>query len=190
MFATAFGLLVLITALGSRMLRMGLGLLILIPVFAAAVSFTRIGQYASDVFQFRLITLTFEERYTSGREEFPSETVSTWARSPVFGVGLSSYSLMSRTDQSYPHNLFFEVIAEGGVVGALLLLLPFGYTIGLLVTRRVKADPLILSMLGLFLAASQFSGDLYDSRGVLLFLQMALLRPPVDPESRIDGIRA
>jgi hypothetical protein len=77
----------------------------------------------------------------------------------------------------YPHNLMLESFAEGGAVGAGLLLLGLTIACGRFMRRRHVYDEFSVAGFALSLVTSQFSGDLFDSRGVFLFLVLALSGP-------------
>ena len=76
-------------------------------------------------------------------------------------------------DRQYPHNLFLEVLLEGGWVGGFALLLLLGLAFGRLV--RQPPSPPLRALLLLFcfcVVNAQVSGDLNDNR--LLFSLTAL----------------
>jgi hypothetical protein len=88
------------------------------------------------------------------------------------GCGVSGFRAFRGT---YPHNLVLETAVETGLVGTGLLCLVM--VSGAWAFRRLwrSADGATLAAFAFALVASQLSGDLFDSRGVFLFLLMALI---------------
>jgi len=107
-----------------------------------------------------------------------SEALADWLEAPWFGHGFGSFArLFSWSDLSvYPHNLFLELLAETGAVGAMLVLvafvLPFTWW------RRMSRGTRGLLALWVFtLLQAQFSGDLAANAEVFLLLPLV---SPVD----------
>lgn len=87
------------------------------------------------------------------------------AAHPFTGVGLGNWaSATGYPLGSYPHNLFLEVFSEMGIFIGTLFLLPYVVTLPL----RYRYSSYYYVMV-FFLFASQVSGDLLDSRYVLVF---------------------
>jgi len=80
---------------------------------------------------------------------------------------------------SYPHNIFLEILAEGGVIGLLLFLLAVSIGLWHLFSNRavsVFSDPVRLTVLLMFVNTfmnAQFSGDLSANR--LLWCTIGLM---------------
>jgi O-antigen ligase len=113
----------------------------------------------------------------SQRLIFLSEAFRGLAESPVFGQGAGAYrvsvihpSQLRPDHYSYPHNLFAEVAFEGGLIGLGLLAAAF---IAMYMGIRRSAAPWSAvtagaTFIAAFLVATQFNGDLYDSRWLWL----------------------
>ena len=165
-----------------RLKRIAVALAAVAIVLVLAVVFTPVGQAAIAVYEARVLQATLAEGYTSGRDQLAQESLDMWNKSPIFGVGLASFSYLSEGSFVYSHNLFLEALSEGGVLGLTLLLVIFGWFLRILWLRWNRVDSLALSLFALFLVGSQFSGDFYDSRTVFLF--MLVVAAPVEAEAR------
>ncbi len=144
-------------------------------VFALAASHTQIGRAAVETYEQRVAQLLLQEQYTAGRTELYRSAYELAMREPLFGDGLAAFP--ARALGVYPHNLFLEAFCEAGLVG--LVLLALALSAGTVSAFRGGRAPegAALAAFVLVLVASQFSGDLYDSRGVFAFLVAANLRP-------------
>jgi O-antigen ligase len=98
-------------------------------------------------------------------------------RHPVAGGGLNAFQALGHG--VYPHNVFLEAFAEGGILGVTVLVLFLARPLWLLGARR--DDVLVpLACFAVVLLSSQFSGNFFDTRGVFLlaaFLTMTEGRP-------------
>ena len=137
-------------------------------VFSLCVMiFTGFWDVLSKVGEERVVKLLFVERYGSGREFLYATAFEMGSQRLLAGWGLAAFSM--RYPGWYPHNIFLETFSEGGMLGlgflSLFLSLSF-----LSFRRRGRgmASTLFCFWILLFVAA-QFSGDLYDSRGLFLF---------------------
>lgn len=147
---------------------------------ATAIAFalwcTDVGGQALEVFQGRIVEQTVENQYLAGRDDLWLQAMEMAAERPFAGWGLDGFRANSWV---YPHNLFLEVVVEGGLP-ALLLLLNTGrawWSHSRRTGHRISQAPLVA--LALTFTAAQTSGDLFDSRGV--FLMLALATPAVAP---------
>lgn len=96
------------------------------------------------------------------------------------GIGSGGFSKMfyHRDSRDYPHNIFFEILVELGVIGLLLIVWHFSTILFKSVTcfsnslsESQKTLMFAFSMAALFnLIAAQFSGDLNDNRRLWFFL--------------------
>lgn len=146
-------------------------------VGAVLLTQTEYGRKAQEAFAYRVLYLTFEQQYSSGRTELYAQAYEMGMDNPVFGVGLNGYRYYVGI---YPHNLFLETFAEGGTIGLLLLALPLlGGAIGLL-SLRGRLNTVAVAAAAHAFTSAQFSGDLYDSRGIFLLIAFALV-PEVTP---------
>lgn len=94
------------------------------------------------------------------------------------GVGWAGLEPILRPIGRYPHNLFLEVGAEGGVLAALALLA----LLAAAVSRSFKAaragdDSVVpvVALLVFWLVNAMVSGDANDNRGVFVFAAAALM---------------
>ena len=148
------------------------GLAVASAALALVATTTPIGRAAMETYQQRVVSLLWEEHYTAGRGELFRSAYEFGLASPMFGNGLAAFP--ARGKGVYPHNLFLEMFAETGIVGLCLLGLALGSAVAHAMRRRRWPDSATVGGLVLILVASQFSGDLYDSRGVFLFLVAAV----------------
>ena len=132
------------------------------------IQFTAMGARIVDVFRSRVLQLTFEEKYTSGRTLLFERAIEIGKENLYFGAGLGGFASLS--GDNYPHNLFLETFAEGGVVGLLLLSAAFVYFATTSLRNRKIVDPYLTGAFLVSFISSQFSGNLFDSRGVFLFM--------------------
>ena len=114
----------------------------------------------------RYIDQTLENVYLSGRDTIALEAVSVWQKYPLLGAGLARFSELSQV--RYPHNFFLELLAEAGLVGTSLLLLPLGVILRFILRNWPITDKRGIAICALYLVGAQVSGDLYDSRALIL----------------------
>lgn len=155
------------------------GSLVAGAVFAVGTSYTAIGRAAVDTFERRITQLLLQEQYTAGRDELYRSAYELAMRAPAFGDGLAAFP--ARGLGVYPHNLFLEVFCEAGIVGVALVVAALTAGAGAALRRTDPPDRAAVAGLVFMLVASQFSGDLYDSRALFAFLVLATVRPRVVP---------
>lgn len=155
----------------SRLLWLALAGAVLVAVVAI---YTEVGQAALAMFNERVVRLTIEQEYDSGRSTLFDQAIAVGWSAPVYGDGLGGFGTHSAFD--YPHNIALEAWAEGGMVGLALLAAALYLPLQVLWRRRGEHHALELAAFAALLASAQFSGDLYDSRGVLLFGLLAVLQ--------------
>ena len=155
---------------------------IFVAAFAALLVFlftTRIGQNVQVMFKTRVIELTFEEKYTAGRDYLWYEALEMTKENPLFGAGLSGFEAAEFTIRgevlAYPHNIFLEVLCETGMVGFLLFLSAGMAGIDALRRNRRFISIASIAALVLNLILAQSSGQIFDSRGVIIFLYLSLI---------------
>lgn len=124
------------------------------------------------------------------RFEFWSMSFESWISSIinfVFGLGSGGFSSLFvwRDWRWYPHNIFFEIIAELGLIGLSVLILFITKTYKLISQGLHKGsftDHSALWVAGttvMFIAA-QFSGDINDNRILWMFLAISIASTYVD----------
>jgi O-antigen ligase len=151
--------------------RLLLGVLIVGGVFLLVAMYTDIGRAAIDAYDMRIQGLLLHEQYTAGRTDLYRSAYQLGLAAPLLGQGLAAFP--ARGLGVYPHNLFLEAFAEGGMVGLSLLCLTLGAGAVAMFRLRARPDGAAVGGFVLMLVASQFSGDLYDSRAVFAFLVAA-----------------
>lgn len=151
-----------------------------------AITQTRLGTQAQEVFAQRVLDLTIEQQHTSGRAWIYRESFRIGMEEPLFGAGL--YAGVA-TIGFYPHNIFLEAFAEGGAIGLLLLIAVMVLGAARLVKVRRRVNAATVAALAHVLVGAQFSGNLFDSRGVFMFLMLAAV-PMAVPGSKGTGKRS
>jgi O-antigen ligase len=162
--ATLAGLAVLLFVRRVRVSRAIVVLAMLVVVAIGVALYTDLGHEAMAAFEQRVMVLTFEQDHDSGRAGIYRDALAMGLRAPIVGAGLGAFA--AEGHGIYPHNIFLEAFAEGGVVGLVLLLTVLGRAAIATLRREVRA--LDGAAFVLLLTASQFSGDFYDSRGVFV----------------------
>jgi O-antigen ligase len=174
MLASTIGTLVLLwvhRVRPSKLLWLVLGGAVLVTL---VVIFTELGQHALAMFNERVIKLTFEQEYDSGRSTLHDQAMAVGWSAPLYGDGLGGFSTHSVFD--YPHNIVLEAWSEGGLVGVGLLAGALALPLHTLLRRRGSHHALEIAAFAALLASAQFSGDFFDSRGVMLFGLLAVLQ--------------
>jgi O-antigen ligase len=174
LLSTSIALLVLLVMARTSLVKK---LAVSTAVALAGIAFlftTGIGQDALEIFQSRIVETTIRDHHLAARDDLWQDAVDLAKERPLLGWGLNGYRANSWT---YPHNMFLEVIVEGGSVG-LLLLMNVGRAWWSQARRsRFQIPRVTVAALALVFTAAQTSGDLFDSRGV--FLMLALSAPAV-----------
>ncbi len=141
---------------------------------AAFARWTEVGRAAIESFEHRVIVLTLQQGYDSGRGPLREAAFDLIARKPWLGDGLNGFR--ARGYGVYPHNLELEALTDGGMVGLFVLLLALAVPLLALAMRSRHVDPVTGAVFMLHLACAQVSGDFYDSRGVFLFGMLLALQ--------------
>ncbi len=171
MLALFFG--VIVYLLVHRVDRRVLLSLLAVAILGAVAVATRFGELAVAVFRDRFLVGLLVEQYFTHRDVLALAGIRAGLQNPFGGLGLAGFAdLMSRGD--YPHNIFIEAFAEGGLPGLALLCLPFLRYVGRWRRGMGHGDSLTVAGLGLLAVSSSISGDLFDGRGVFLLLLMAV----------------
>lgn len=145
---------------------------VLVSLLVVAFSMTRYWDRATAVFEQRVIKMTFEKRDDSGRTEAYTRAWNLGTSAPFFGSGLAGFRRVDPVNE-YPHNLFLESFAEGGLIGVgLVTALLWGAARNLARDRHTDLGTVTWAAFVAMFVASQFSGDLFDTR--LLFILPAL----------------
>jgi O-antigen ligase len=174
MLASTIGVLVLLwvhRVKPSKLLWLALSGVVLVTVLA---TFTEVGRAAFAMFNERVVKLTIEQEYDSGRSTLFDQAVAVGRAVPMYGEGLAGFRAHSSFD--YPHNMLLEAWAEGGLVGLVLTIAAVLLPLKSVLQRNGRHHALELAAFAALLASAQFSGDFYDSRGVLLFGLLAVMQ--------------
>lgn len=148
-------------------------LLVVAMVGTVAVIATRFGEVAVTVFRDRFVIGLFVEQYFTHRDVLLLEALRAGLRYPVGGLGLAGFEQVG-TRGGYPHNIFAEAFAEGGLPGLILLCVPLFSYLSRWRRGMGSGDSLTVAGLALLGVSSIISGDLFDARGVFLLLLMAV----------------
>ena len=148
-------------------------LLVVAMVGTVAVIATRFGEVAVAVFRDRFVIGLFVEQYFTHRDVLLLEALRAGLRYPVGGLGLAGFEQVG-TRGGYPHNIFAEAFAEGGLPGLILLCVPLFSYLSRWRRGMGSGDSLTVAGLALLGVSSIISGDLFDARGVFLLLLMAV----------------
>lgn len=127
----------------------------------------------------RYISQTFEMGYSSGRDEITVEAWRLFLEHPIIGTGLDGYYALQSNPGffEYPHNLLLATLAEGGMIGAILLSASmFSLFRGAVRFTPISSVTFVALLAYLFLTVASFtSGDYYDSRYLWFFGALATM---------------
>lgn len=138
----------------------------------------------------RLLGTVNADNPTSGRAQFWATTLEMIRHHPLLGIGLGAFgAVYTRYDPTngawrveQAHNDYLQVLADGGVVGAMLGLFFIVWLFRLALARAVSGDKfrraIALGALGGCFAAlvhSMFDFTLHTTSNALLFLVLAAL---------------
>jgi len=130
---------------------------------AVVANFTKLGVRCVEIIQDRVFTQTFVQNYTAGRDEIYIDSWHIWQDSFLFGNGLNSWWDRLGT---YPHNIFLELGCDNGLLGVVL----FTLLVGIYFSNAWKCESIASKSIAcitlFYFLATQFSGDIYDSRGL------------------------
>ena len=104
------------------------------------------------------------------------KSIDIFKENPIFGVGLGNWEYYSSIHIKYPHNLFFELSSELGIIG----LLVFGILAYFCVTTHSRIATLIFVY---FVLCLSFSGDISYYR-FLFSIPLALSALKIQPHTR------
>ena len=120
--------------------------------------------------------------------------VRFYLEAPIIGKGFASFSYVfhdgSERAGGHPHNVVLETAAELGTIGLIFFFLFVWTGLRHATMRRLREDPLMVCVLGYFIAAMQnsmFAKELTGGRK--LFFAVALFAVPV-AGSAVSALRA
>ncbi|EKF73294.1 O-antigen polymerase [Alcanivorax hongdengensis A-11-3] len=98
----------------------------------------------------------------SARLEMLDVSLRIFMEYPVWGVGIGNWKHFSEMEYWYPHNIFFEILSEMGIVG-------LGVFLTVILYLFVRGGWLSKISIIYFVLCSSFSGDLSYLRFLLVF---------------------
>jgi O-antigen ligase len=150
-----------------------------LAVAAAGAAALLLPRSAMAGLQSRFVSQIFVQDQYSGRPELIDQGLTLALGHPVWGAGLDSfYATVGGTeDLGYPHNLVVDIAASSGVIGlGLLVAVGVAFLRDGRPWRSMAADRVALVAAALYVAvASMFSGDMYDSRFMWIFIALAMV---------------
>jgi O-antigen ligase len=159
-----FFLLIAVRSTGAvRRVIIGLGCVLMILLSLPAVRSSVLPYW-----QQRFVEESFEDRYDAGRFLLFTEAAGMFQENPVRGVGLDGFRRLSEIGE-YTHNLFFQVSAEGGSVGLILLVIALVNAVRGWSRRGSLEEQVIFCLALLIFVAQMFSGSYYDARYMWIF---------------------
>ena len=166
--------------------RTSVGLLWAVLAVASVVAFVAFVNWEVDSGTQVLAEVTEDPNVTS-RARFYGTSVELFASAPIAGVGLGGFA--AGPGDLYPHNLFFEVLAELGVVGTVFL----GAWV-VLAARGATESPVLAALLVATVVYSFFSGSLASNVEFWLVSAIAVATgtsrgaraPATDTEPTVD----
>ena len=193
MLAAAFGALTYVMVERSKFSSKVVAIVVALFV-GSVILVTPFGQRVYDALIYRVVELTFQEGYTSDRDVLFEEAIEIWQENPIFGTGASGWAALqyaySSSISSHPHNILGEMLCEGGCVAALLFLFVVCRYSYLVFRHRKSIHVPSLACAAMYLMASQFSGDFFDSRGVFLCAYLSVFpHCQVESSSRVRRLR-
>ncbi|WP_392424043.1 O-antigen ligase family protein [Barrientosiimonas humi] len=174
--------------------RFSLGQLIFLWLTGAAaayVIYTRFGGLVSSTIQDRIVDLTLNQKYSSGRGDLASGSISLFWENFWIGSGIGGFADYYGQGFTYPHNLVLQIAAEGGLAGCALFLFALGAVAA--GSRAGRSSPLVMVFTAAFaqiFVASMFSGGYYDSRFLFIFGLAILATSPRAQDREGDSRRA
>ncbi len=146
-----------------RFVKIAIGLVI----FAwFVITYTDVGQSALTSFEERFLKLTLEERHDAGRTDIYVYALHMGLDAPLVGQGLAAFAVSGF--HVYPHNIVLEAFCEGGLVGVAFLLAVLVPTLRRVFQPDAEYVSRDLAVFAVLLFSASFTGDFYDSRGVML----------------------
>lgn len=133
------------------------------------------------------------ELSTGGRGSLWSTSLESISGSPVFGYGLGSHGIMSSPNESYyPHNLFLQVMLDGGFIAFVILFIIVSIPIAAFVikirNRKIlKSIPLLFCYIFIILELMK-SSDFYTSRSFFILGLLCVKSSDTNYKEKIKSI--
>lgn len=172
-----------------RRMRIGQLLLAMLAVSVCAyAAYRRFSSLLGDTIETRIIELTVQDRYTSGRGDLLESAWQMFKDRPVFGWGLDGFATQYGQGFTYPHNIVLQIAAEGGIMGVIAFSGTLIVFFAAWKDRTATAMQITYRAAGaLILTASMFSGGYYDSRFFSIFA-VIMVWLKWEPTTRADGL--
>jgi len=157
-----------------RISRIALFLLIALAVILLIAYFmpnSNILQFVEKRYPFSFEDLISEYKRT--REPWFSASLEVIKEMPITGIGIGGYNY--KKGFLYPHNLILNILAEGGIIGIMLLMILLLYIVFKIKINMLLEARILLLLGTYFLIASMVSGSYYDWRYIWLFYLMYLI---------------
>lgn len=149
----------------------GLGLLVGCMVFV----YQRYADTVDHVVGGRIVELTLQQGYTSGRGDLFGSAWGLFLDNLVRGAGLGGFEAYYGQGYTYPHNLLLLTASEGGLIGLTVLIFALvTYAVRILRHHGSTLTLLFAAASCLILTAAMFSGGYYDSRFLWVFMIIAM----------------
>lgn len=133
----------------------------------------KLHEHIRDYWGKRVVEQTFEKGSSAGRDEIWRHAYIRGWESPIWGHGLGAWIVYN--GGGYPHNIFLELFYEAGFVSVCLFVVILCLTFRIIQTNFIKhsVNVRFVCFLCMFIIASQWSGDFFDSRCVFPFLLLS-----------------
>jgi O-antigen ligase len=121
--------------------------MILFPLVLVSIAFFFMGDSSRNQLASRIET-GIQEGLDIGRRQLQGISMDVFSASPVWGVGLNAWrqlapryagDALAPWELDYAHNEYLQFLAEFGLVGSLMLLLPLGYLVSGSI-RRIREN--------------------------------------------------
>ena len=146
----------------------GLGVIALVLGYV----YSRLSVEIDEMIEQRIVVQTLEQNDSAGRGGLYGAAWQTFLDHPLFGAGLRGFE--EATGRTYPHNLFLQTAAEGGIAGLVLVSTALGVFVALAFRHRHLPFVLIFaSAASVIFVSSMTSGDYYDVRFLWVFIVIA-----------------
>ena len=128
----------------------------------------------------------------AARADLYRETNEMWQRAPLLGQGIGGWPVLAGygDNRVYPHNLFAELLVEGGMVALALFLAMVGVALRSASLERMRRDPQALCAMMLLantVLNAMVSSDLPGNRPVFMMLGVLALFAIRPVGARVPG---
>ena len=185
MLAGLAGVAVLVPLFGRLKRSQMLAIFAILGIFAIVV-YHQFSDLVDQTISGRIVDLTFQQRYSSGRGDLLSSAWTMTQEKPFLGWGIGGFADYYGEGFTYPHNLLLQASAEGGVLAVLFLCL----SLGIFARAAWKGRTSVLSVAFtasaiVILVSSMFSGDYYDTRFLWIFMLVSLTFSKIEIKSSL-----